>query len=112
MPINFETGSGYYDGQGVFHPNTALFPTAIPGVSVTAPINPSMPYNPLPDVQPRLPNLDFPDLPEIPQLRFDFGASALGAGAGSFLGGAAISMVGPALLLAGGYMIAKKQKWL
>lgn len=54
------------------------------------------------------PKFTLPDLPT-----FNFNPVNLGAGAaGSFVGGAAISLVGPALLLAGGYLIAKKQKWL
>lgn len=60
MPINFETESGYYDGNGIFHPNTGLLPTPIPGVSTTIPINQGQGYDILPDVQPYVPYIYTP----------------------------------------------------
>jgi len=111
MPINLETPGGYFDGIGQFHQNTALFPSPIPGLSLTAPINPSLPYNRLPDYQPYIPKIDinFPELPNIPGfVPPNFAA----AGLGSFLGGAAASTVGPAIMLYLGYRVAKKQGWI
>lgn len=55
MPINYETETGYYDGIGMFHPNTGLLPTIIPGISITTPINPNQGYDILPDIQPYVP---------------------------------------------------------
>lgn len=60
MPINFETEAGYYDGSGIFHPNTYLLPTTIWGVSTTHPINPEQNYSVLPDVQPYVPYIYTP----------------------------------------------------
>ena len=48
MPINYETLTGYYDGIGVFHPNTALTPSAIPNVATTYPINANQNYDWMP----------------------------------------------------------------
>jgi len=51
MPINFETMQGYYDGQGIFHPNTGLMPSPVKDWAYTVPINPTktipfIDYNP------------------------------------------------------------------
>jgi len=76
MPINLETTTGFYDSYGKFHPNTALFPSPIPGVIYTQPINPmdssdysvaglNIPYFDLP-VLPSLPSFDPKDyIPKV-----------------------------------------------
>ena len=59
-----ETETGYYDGQGIFHANTYLLPTPIPGVSTTQPIVSGQPYNIFPDIQPYIPYRYIPKLPD------------------------------------------------
>lgn len=48
MPRGYETETGYWDMAGVFHSNTGLIPSIIPGVSTTTPIIPGQGYDWLP----------------------------------------------------------------
>lgn len=111
MPVNYETPTGYYDGAGVFHQNTGLLPSPVTGVSYTIPINPKLPYNPFPDVQPYIPPVvlpKFPDLTFPASPKLDLGG-LLGNAAGSFAGGLFNTAVFPAALLLIGYGVAKNR---
>lgn len=110
MPINLETGTGYYDGSGVFHPNTGLLPTPIPGYSQGIQIDPTKTFDPYGDFQlapvqpwrgwkpPEVPSIPTPSLPDLGKIFSDTaGASNNFLGAGTLLVG--VAAIGLGLLL-------------
>lgn len=114
MPINFETIGGYYDGQGIFHPNTGLNPSPIPGISYTFPIDPTKGYDILPDVQ-----VSFPTFPNYEDVTNDLQQKiqdATGRIFGGVIGGfgtaIAPAIIFPAIVLGSAYIFRKDIKRL